>query len=207
MDDPIVSGGVDALLVLAYRHFHYQNRATYNPTFAFLDRSLTLLGATLSSTSFLTTIPFSSSTHIAICALSSTCANIGASLFNNGKAGDAIRFLRRSRELGAFVTNFAMEDDTSEGVQESREYLKKGLSRRSETLAMAYQATGDKLVGENHWFETRESNVNFLLFVGTLGRPRYVYLRRRRAARHDFLGDCVRLSRISQQGQRTFSVI
>jgi hypothetical protein len=180
----LLAGAVEALLVLAYSRLVVDDRSSFNYAFVDLERSLPLIGASVSSTS-ITAIDVDD--HYGLRSVASAYYNIGGTLFNASKPEAAIRFVRRACQ----ITEAALKKDESGVVQslaalsisdqksadggpavEERQQaltdLQKHLSKRWELLALAQHSIGEKKVRAFVSRVTRERDVDSVLSTARL---------------------------------------
>ena len=154
----LFSGAVDSLILLAYSKFDVEDRLSYPVAFANLDRSLLLIGATLTSSHEGLTIDKPENLD-SIRYVVSALYKIGGTLYNASKPESAIKFIQRACQLGRAVIAVELdggdvemngeEDAEASARIKSMEELRNYMPKRWELLALSYHAIGDKQVSCN----------------------------------------------------------
>ncbi|BGP15795.1 separin protein [Rhodosporidiobolus nylandii] len=164
---------VDALLLLGYASMVVDLRETHLTSFAFLERCLPLVGlSSLVSSAACSPSTLDLSLHYSLRTLSSAFYNLGGTLFNSSLPDAAVRFCRlscavssaaiaRAREEGLLseageealedaIARLTVEEKVGKDAKAEKEKrdamrdLQKLAARRSELLALAAHAVGDK---------------------------------------------------------------
>lgn len=147
----LFSGAVDSLILLAYSNFDVEDRLSYPVTFASLERTLPLIGATVTSQGLTIDKPDNlDSIRYVVSAL----YKIGGTLYNASKPESAIKFIQRACQLGRAVIAVELDGDVEmnggDAVDSARiksmEELRTYMPKRWELLALAYHGIGDKQV-------------------------------------------------------------
>ena len=146
----LYEGAVESHLILSYSQLVVDDRITFTHAFANLEQSLPLIAAAATA---------GDSLHISdldngysLRTLASAYYNIGGTLYNAGKSEAAIRFIKRSCQIGkAALEAASREEDAflSTGEEDSSRIealadLRKHMPKRWELLALAQQAIGEK---------------------------------------------------------------
>ncbi|KAL8280628.1 hypothetical protein RQP46_006951 [Phenoliferia psychrophenolica] len=138
---------IEVLVLLAYARLSIDDRQTYHPAFASLERCLPLLSATFSrDKKVVTSIAYEA--HYSLRTVASAYYNIGGALFNASKPEAAIRFAMHACEISqAAVDGWSKREEGAEEAEDvaaAMEDLRNHVAKRYELLALANQAIGNK---------------------------------------------------------------
>ena len=111
----LYADAIDALVLLAYSRLTIDDRQTYTPSFASLERCLTLLHASTRQNAIATV---SLAAPLSLRSVASAYYNIGGALFNAGKPEAAIRFVRRACEISQAAVGVWDRRDAASEVKE-----------------------------------------------------------------------------------------
>lgn len=165
----------EVLTMLAYCRLVVDDRLSYTPAFASLERCLNLFRATMVSNVIegLDIVD-----HYSLRSVASAYYNIGGALFNASKPEAAVRFARRAAEMSsATVRTWERRGEGSQeptaGMEDSISDMRKHLSRRYELVALAHYGVGDKAVSCLPPF----AEIKTLTLCSSPGRTRSLRLR------------------------------